>query len=258
MFVRLALSAGLTLAAALGVAAAGDAPPPPQLKPGEAVKIVEHGADGSVTGWVRQNWGGRALELCVEKISGDKRRPGDLYEVAARSKKVDGRDQPEEADRAVLRQLGPGDRVELEWYREDKRPRAATVKLIRAFPRTGAVSGRVARHDKEWFELELSAAPKGFEDMVKQVFYFQVDWMANPDKKDPKRRWVPNPEQLKLFESLADGDLLEVNYKADSRLRVESPKKTGRGEGPAEKRPEPERRPKSEPKAPPKGDPEPD
>jgi hypothetical protein len=233
-------------------ALAADAPAAPPLKPGEAVKFGDHKADGSVTGWVRVGRDSR-LDLCIEKISGEDKKPGETLPVQARMHKVEEKERPLPQDAAVLKQLGPCDRVEVEWYKDDKVLRIATLKLLRAFPRKETMSGKVVKHEERGFQLEISKAPPGgFDDMVGQTVNFWVAFMANPDKGDKKQPFIPNPEQAKLFASLEDGKYVEVSYKSDGRLRVESLKKLDKApEGakpPVE--PKPEAKPEPKPKPP--------
>ncbi len=253
---------GLILPLALcGVVLAGEGAPPPKV--GDVIRASDQKPQGSITGWVR--WGrGSMLCLCVEQIAGEKRRPGDDFEIWARYKAVEGKDrpQPEEKDVAAIRLFGAGDRLEVEWVQEDKRARVVSIKLLAKLPHKGVLAGKVTglenkekSEEREWFDLRVSAAPQGFEYLKEQTVRFYADWINTGDEKKGRRGWIPNPEQCKAIGLLQDGDLLEVGYKADGRLRPESVKQTGRAE--PEKRPEPERQPRSD-KPHRGGDPEPD
>jgi hypothetical protein len=246
----------------LGVlpARAGDAPAAPPLKPGEVVRFGDHKPDGSVTGWVRSGRDSR-LDLCIEKISGKEKKPGENLSILARTHKVEDKERPLPEDAAVFKQLGPGDRVEFEWYKDDKVLRAASLKLIRAFPRRGVMTGKVLKHEERGFLLQVARAPDGFEDLVGQTVGFSVNFVPNPDKEDKKRRHVPDAEQAKLFASLEDCKYVEAGFKSDGRLRVESLKKLDappEGVKPvAEPKPKPKHEPKHEPKPEDKPEPKP-
>lgn len=259
MSARAALAACLFLTAAFGAALAGQPPPPQPPQPprvGETLKVCEEKPEGTVSGWLRRA-GGVRFQICVEKITGDNKKPGESFDVMVRSQKVDGKDKFEDADVAVFRRFAPGDRVEVEWFKDDNRARAASIKLTRLMPRQGAVAGKVVGRDKDntWFNLEVTAPPQGAEDLKGQTLNFAANWVRNPDTKDRKRAWIPSPEQLKLFEALETGDLLEVAYKCEGSFRADTLKKTGRAEG--EKNPEPRPEPK-DPKKEPKKDPPPE
>jgi len=250
MSARAALAACVVLAVDLGAALAGDAPPPPPppARVGEILKVCDQKPQGTVSGWLR--WAGWVgFEMCVEKITGEDRKPGESFRLTARSQKVDGKDKYEDADIAIFRRFAPGDRVEAEWFKDDNRPRAATIKLTRFMPRQGALAGKVVGRDKEAFNLEATALPPGCEDLKGLVLNFAIQWVRNPDTKDRKRPWIPSPEQLKLFEALETGDLLEVAYKSEGRFRVDTLRKTGHVE--VEKKPEPKPEPKDPKKDPP-------
>jgi len=259
MLARAGLPAGLVLTVALGAALAGDAPPPPQPpRVGETLKVCDEKPEGTVSGWLRRA-GAIRFQICIEKITGENRKPGDSFDLMVRSHKVDGRDKFEDADIAVFRRFAPGDRVEAEWFKDDNRPRAVTVKLTRFMPRQGALAGKVVGRDKDWFNLEATALPQGCEDLKGQTLNFNIQWVRNPDTRDKKRAWIQSPEQVKLFETLETGDLLEVAYKGEGGFRVEGLKKTGRAEGPKNPEPRPEpKEPKKDPPpqkpAPPKDD----
>jgi hypothetical protein len=241
---RTAVAAGLVLTV-LACAASGGEPAP--LRLGETVKVCDQKPEGTVSGWLRRA-GSVRLQVCIDKITGENKKPGESFDVFARSQKVDGKDKWEDADTAILRRYAPGDRVEIEWFKDDNRIRAASVKLTRFMPRQGALTGKVVGHDKDWFNLEAAVLPQGCEDLKGQTLNFSATWMRNPDAKDKKRPWIPNPDQLKLFEGLEEGDLLEVAYKAEGAFRTDNLRKTGHVDVDKKHEPEPKHEPKTEPK----------
>lgn len=231
-------------------AAAGEQPPP--LKVGETVKFSDQKGQVTVTGWVRWGQGGWGFTLYVEKAS-EKLRPGEDLNLAARSIKVDGKDRPEPREGGAYRQLGAGDRVEVELVEEDKRPRITSLKLLAQAPRKGTLAGKVVKIEKKdnpeergWFELQVTTPCQGLEHVKGLNARFYIDWFNTGDKSKGHNGWVLHPEQVKVYSALEEGDLLEINYKADGRFRVELPvKKTGHGE--VEKKPDPPRDPKKDP-----------
>jgi hypothetical protein len=263
MLTRLALLCGFAAVLAAGPALAGQhaAPPPTQpLQVGGLLKVCDQKPDGTVSGWLRRS-GSVRLQVCIDKITGENKKPGENFDVFARSQKVDGKDKWEDADIAILRRFAAGDRVEVEWFKDDNRFRVASIKLTRFMPRQGALAGKVVSHDKDVFGLEATALPQGCEDLKGQTLNFSAYWMRNPDTSDKKHPVVPNPDQLKLYEGLQDGDLLEVAYKADNAFRTDNFRKTGhvdvekKADPPAESK-DPKKDPPTEkkPPTPPKDD----
>jgi hypothetical protein len=248
MVKRAILAAGVLCLVAVA-AAAGEEPPAPQLKPGVPVKLAEDKPEGSISGWVLMNRGGQ-LEIAIEKISGEERRPGELFVVGARTRSIDGKERALESDVAVLRQFGVGDKVDIAWFRVDKRPRVATATLLKSCPRSGTLAGQIIKRESDQFQLKVDKAGPGAEGLVGQKVGFFAVYVPNPNK-NAKRRYIPDPEQVKLFDSLSAGDLVEVTYKADGRLRVESLKKTGRMPDAAPKDPKDPKEPKEPKKSPP-------
>jgi hypothetical protein len=243
----IAIAAGLACIAST-FAPAGEGAPP--LKLGEPVKFSDQKARLTASGWVRSGRGGWGFLVCVEKAS-EKLRPGEDLEVTARSTKVDGKDRPVDQEGGVYRQIWAGDRVEVEMVEEDKRLRVGSLKLLYQAPRKGTLAGKVIKIDNKekaeergWFDLQISATSPGMEHVKGGNARFYIDWFNTGDKSKGRNGWVLHPEQIKVYSTLEEGDLLEVTYKTDGRFRVELPvKKTGHVD--VEKKPDP---PKHDPK----------
>lgn len=247
----------------LSAAAAGEAPAPPALQPGRTVRLAEKQPEGKLAGCVLSNHRGQRVFLLVEAASGgDRAAAGRMLMVSSRGagRRDEGRQPPPpDPDREVLAQLGPGDRVEIEWYAEEKDTRAATVKLLTAFPRKGRLAGKVlvCSDHSDFLRLEVAKAPAGGEHLEGKAVRLDAARVRNPnqDKEGKQPPWVTAPEQAKAIAELGPGDLVEADYHAEGgRFRLEAVRKTGR----APEEPKPEGR--QERPAPPKkddGDPEP-
>jgi hypothetical protein len=244
-----------TLVFSMGAATlAGERFQPPELQAGTVLKVCDHDADGKVSGWVTVSLGGM-ITVVIEKIEGEKRKPGEDFDVFARAKRVAGQDRPVplEADVAVIRQAGCGDKVEIAWFRADGQPRAATITVVKSCPRKGTLAGKVVKRENVPLAVEVEKAGPGSEELVGRIVPFFFNFVPNSDKNDQGHRYIVSPEQAKLFPSLAKGDSVEVAYHSENRFRVDSINVTGKAvaaEKPAEKK-EPDQERPPEKKAPP-------
>lgn len=261
MRAKLLLAACLLLAAVTGAAAGEKKGPPPPLRVGELVKLNDAKPAGTLTGWVC--WHDKLrFKLRIESATGEaKFKPGKEVLLLPRRVKIkQGKSKkerwvPDRKEAANIRRIRFADRLEVQWYRQDKRVVVAALKLLTAFPREGTVTGKGHRRLKHGFELILTRTPKGGEYLVGQRVYLAVDWVKNK-----KGKWQPDPEKLKLIEICQRGRLIEVKTRLDSRLRLLEVKDVGAAPGGG--KPPPKKKPKPGGKKPPppmasKGDPEP-
>jgi hypothetical protein len=252
---KLAAFFAAILVLSVGTAApAGERFQPPELQAGTVLKVCDHDADGKVSGWVTVSLGAM-VTVAVEKIEGENRKPGESFDVFARAKRVAGQDRPVplEADIAVIRQAGCGDKVEIAWFRDDGRPRAATITVVKSCARKGTLTGKVVKRENVPLAVVVEKAGPGSEELVGRTVPFFLNYIPNPDKSDHGRPFIANPEQTKLFPSLSAGDSVEVTYHSENRFRVDSITVTGKAavaDKPAEKK-EPDKEKPPEKKVPP-------
>lgn len=257
MRVRMIIAVWMLLAAGTA-AAAGERKAPPPLRVGESVKLNDAKPAGTLTGWVCwvDKW---RFKLRVESAAGEgKFKPGKEMMLLPRHVKVrKGRKErwaPARKEAETFRRIRIADRMEVQWFRQEKRVVVAALKLLAAFPREGTVTGKAHRRHKHGFELILTETPKGGEYLIDQRVYFAVDWVKNK-----KGKWHPDPAKLKLIELCQRNRLLQVKTRLDSHLRPLEVKDVGAAPGSG--KPPPKKKPKPGGKNPPpmasEGDPEP-
>ncbi len=157
-------------------------------------------------------------------------------------------------DRAVFRQLMPGDQVQVGWIDLKGERRVAWLGLVRQFPRTGRIAGKVARADaaRGSLEVELAAAPAGFEPVAGRKLALVLPPAEGTEAK---------AELAGALKRLRPGAQVEVEYEhsAEYGVLIRSLKAAGAEPAPpAAKAPEPPKPPRAKPHPEPPKPPPPD
>ena len=239
------------------LAPAGETEPLEPLTVGELVKVNDNEATGKIICFLQANKGGARLTVFVYEVPEELRRKlSAALEVHCRKQKgKDDKMLPVPEERAVLKRLAPGEKIEIHYFRAGKKnlPTVAAVKVLRAFPREGTMTGVLVNKEEERFKVKLTRPPiEGTEDMVGKAVQFSARLTRNPNTKDRAHAWIPDPKQVELFATLPEGHLVEIPFKTDSRFRMDEFKDLGEApenkpaEGEGKKEGEPKKAPRKE------------
>jgi hypothetical protein len=113
---------------------------------------------------------------------------------------------------AILKQVSPGSRVEVQWYRPERAWKhffAASLKVLQSCPQSGTFTGIVRGYVyKDNFEMDLTGVPAGCEHLIGQRLHFKVPYVGEPGKM------YPSPSHLQLIQTVKENNILELGYKA--------------------------------------------
>jgi hypothetical protein len=184
----------------------------PELRPGTTVQLGKEAARSTYAGYVAAA-SAQGLTLVNDQTA----RPADReLRLAARS----GGSTPEAwylefIDRSILRQLMPGDAVQVGWCTVGNARCVSWINLARQFPRIGRLAGRVRSADQKQLalEIELTAVPAGFEYMTGKVLLVRIP---------PKAAGaiVADPERAAQLKRAKPGVAVEVEYEHTAEYGV--------------------------------------
>ena len=222
----------------------------PELKSGTVVQLGGEQARKQAAGCVLEA-SSREVKFLNSAPTGAADRE---IALRARSGGGAGRWCQEFFDRAILRQLMPGDQVQAGWSDMHGPYCVSWINLLQQFPRSGSVAGKVARIDgvHRMFEVELSRAPIGYQYMIGRKF---------PLVLPPKEGSATTDELAAIFAKLRPGIEIEAEYQHSPEygVLVRSLKAAGIDPAPpVTKAPEPPKPPADKPQPEPQKPPPPD
>jgi hypothetical protein len=234
----LARGAAAVLAGALAFCLSAAAAEPEPAKPVESFRLGNEPPDGTVVGWVNGDHsfgqaGHAFLSLKMMKIDfragyshtdmvwEKLRTGGNYFHLDAHWVPDPSGRKPLDADSAALARLHPLDLVEVEWADKGLDHQPVTIKLIRSVPVSGVITGKFHMRIGYSIFIEVTKAPPGAEHLVGHEVYLQCAYVFNPDRKSPDSI-IPAPHIAKMLAPVSAGDMVDVNYKIDTILRLVS------------------------------------